>query len=99
MMAMDRLQHSHLSEDHRPAVLGRPRHQMSGRLHLLHLCSDYGISFASHANGFGEGLQLSAVGQFDRLFKAPAPGHNPNSANKKRPQYTQIEKWGREVLG
>jgi hypothetical protein len=35
-VAMDRLQHSHLSEDHRAAVLGRPRHQMSSRLHLLH---------------------------------------------------------------
>jgi len=36
MMPVDRLQHSHLSEDHRPAVLDRSRHQMSGVLHLLH---------------------------------------------------------------
>jgi hypothetical protein len=37
MMAVDRLHHSHLGEDHRAAVLGRSRYQMSGRLHLLHL--------------------------------------------------------------
>ena len=36
MMPVDRLQHSHLSEDHRAAVLRGPRHQVSGRLHLLH---------------------------------------------------------------
>ena len=36
MMPVDRLQHSHLRKDHRAAMLGRPRHQISGRLHFLH---------------------------------------------------------------
>ena len=36
MMAVDRLHHSHLGEDHRTTVLRGARHQMNGRLHLLH---------------------------------------------------------------
>jgi len=36
-MPMDRLQHSHLGEDHRPAVLGSLRDEVGRRLDLIHL--------------------------------------------------------------
>ena len=73
-MPMDRPHHSHLCEDHRAIVRCRPRDAVGRGLDLSILCSDFGISFASH--GIGEGPQLTAVWQFDRLFKTPGPGHN-----------------------
>jgi hypothetical protein len=47
------------------------------------LCSDFGISFASH--GIGEGLQLPAVGQFDWLVKTTGPGRNATPQIKNGP--------------
>src|SRR5712671_1898694 len=90
MMATDRLQHSHLREDHRPAVLGRPRHQMSGRLHFLHFMFRLRNLFRQPRHGLGEGLQLSAVRQFDRLVKTTGPGHNatPQLKTKTCPQWS-----------
>jgi len=49
MVAVDRLHHAQLSEDHRLTILGRPGHAMRRGLHLSNLCSDFGISFASNA--------------------------------------------------
>ena len=43
MMAMDRLQHCHLRKDHRAAVLGRARRQMSGPPKQAHTKIDDGL--------------------------------------------------------
>jgi hypothetical protein len=47
-MAMDRLQRSHLGEDHRAAVLGRASPNERPYAPSI-LCSDFGTSLASHA--------------------------------------------------
>jgi len=81
MMPMDRLRHSHLSEDHRPAVLGGARHQMSGRLHLLRFVFDFGISFASHAMASARVLSFRPSGNSIGSSKRAGPGHNATPQN------------------
>jgi hypothetical protein len=58
MMTMDRPRHSHLSEDHRPAVLRGSRDAMRCGLHFLHRVFGLWNHFRQPVDGFAQGAQL-----------------------------------------
>jgi hypothetical protein len=49
-------------------------------------------------HGFGEGLQLAAIRQHDRLFKTPGPGHNETPTRGKKPQKERLSRRANQWL-
>jgi hypothetical protein len=75
LMPMDRLQHSHLSEDHRSAALRSLRHDAL-RSAPSPFCVLTRNFLRELVDSFAQGAQLAIVREQYRFVKTSGPGHN-----------------------